>query len=210
MNSELKNKNVNAISDERTGFQISSDFERFNQINDIFSRAFWDNSVRSKLSDAFFDSHRVQPSGKKAPGFRLKDFALRNAAWALSDTISNRGAEKGTREGFQSWMECEAEIAKEKLPIENVEEYTLEFKQIAKLFGADLVGIAPIDSRWHYSKRVDTRDFKPVSNKLPGNYSHVIVMWHAMDIDLVDTYPSALASSAAGFEYSHEAAIVTQ
>ena len=53
MNSELKNKNVNAISDERTGFQISSDFERFNQINDIFSRAFWDNSVRSKLSDAF-------------------------------------------------------------------------------------------------------------------------------------------------------------
>jgi reductive dehalogenase len=35
-------------------------------------------------------------------------------------------------------------------------------------------------------------------------------MGHAMDKKLVDTYPSALASSAAGFEYSHEAAIVTQ
>lgn len=210
MNKELKNKDINVISDESAGFEIASDFERFNQINDMFSRAFWDNTVRSKLSDAFFDSHRVQPSGKRAPGFRQKDFALRNAAWALSDTFSNRGAEKGTREGFQSWMECEAEIANEKLPIENVQEYTLEFKEIAKLFGADLVGITPIDNRWHYSKRVDTRDFTAASNKLPGNFSHVIVMGHAMDKKLVDTYPSALASSAAGFEYSHEAAIVTQ
>ena len=58
---------------------------------------------------------------KKAPGFRQKDFALRNAAWAISDTFSNRGAENGTREGFQSWMECEAEIADEKLHIENVQ-----------------------------------------------------------------------------------------
>ena len=209
-NNESKTKHIGSISDKDTGFEISSDFERFNQINDIFSRAFWDDNVRTKLSDAFFESHRVQPKGKRAPGFRQKDFALRNAAWAISDTFSNRGAEKGTREGFQSWMECEAEIADEKLQIEDVEEFTSEFKQITKLFGADLVGITPIDNRWHYSKRVDTREFIPASNKLPGNYTHVIIMGHAMDKDLVDTYPSALASSAAGFEYSHEAAIVTQ
>jgi epoxyqueuosine reductase QueG len=210
VNNKLKTEHTDLHIDEDTGFKISSDFERFNQINDMFSRAFWDDSVRTKLSDAFFDSHRVQPKGKKAPGFRQKDFALRNAAWAISDTFSNRGAENGTREGFQSWMECEAEIADEKLHIENVQEYTIEFKQIAKLFGADLIGITALDKRWHYSKRVDTREFIPVSNELPGNYSHVIVMGHAMDKDLVDTYPSALASSAAGFEYSHEAAIVTQ
>ena len=111
VNNKLKIKHSDTYSDKDTGFEISSDFERFNQINDMFSRAFWDDTVRTKLSDAFFDSHRVQPKGKKAPGFRQKDFALRNAAWAISDTFSNRGAEKGTREGFQSWMECDAEIA---------------------------------------------------------------------------------------------------
>ena len=82
-----KNNNHYKISDNDAGFEISDEFERFNQINDIFSRAFWDNSVRNDLSDAFFESHRVQPNAKKASGFQQKDFALRNAAWAVSDTF---------------------------------------------------------------------------------------------------------------------------
>ena len=48
-----KNNNHYKISDNDAGFEISDEFERFNQINDIFSRAFWDNSVRNDLSDAF-------------------------------------------------------------------------------------------------------------------------------------------------------------
>ena len=51
-----KNNNHYKISDNDAGFEISDEFERFNQINDIFSRAFWDNSVRNDLSDAFFES----------------------------------------------------------------------------------------------------------------------------------------------------------
>jgi reductive dehalogenase len=35
-------------------------------------------------------------------------------------------------------------------------------------------------------------------------------MGHAMDFDLVETYPAALAGAATGREYSHEAAIVMQ
>ena len=207
---EKQNTNTRMISDEKSGFKISDEFERFNQINDIFSRAFWDDSVRNKHSDAFFESHRVQPKGKRAVGFKQKDFALRNASWALSDTFSDRNAHKGNREGFQSWMENDSLIAEEKIRIDDQKSFTIEFKKIAKLFGADLIGITPIDKRWHYSKKVNTLEFKPVSNKLPGNFTSVIVMGHAMDKGLVDTYPSALASSAAGFEYSREAAIVTQ
>ena len=108
-----KNNNHYKISDNDAGFEISDEFERFNQINDIFSRAFWDNSVRNDLSEAFFESHRVQPNAKKASGFQQKDFALRNAAWAVSDTFSDRSAHVGNREGFQSWMENDASIANE-------------------------------------------------------------------------------------------------
>ncbi len=210
MDRETQIKKIDLSLDKEAGFELSQNFERFNQINDIFSRAFWDETVRNESSDAFFESHRVQPAGKRAPGFGQKDFALRNAAWALSDTFSNRGADQGNREGFQSWMENDSLVAKEKLAIDDIENFTKEFKRIAKLFGADLVGITPIDNRWHYSKKVNTIEFKAVNNELPGNFSHVIVMGHAMDKGLVDTYPSALASSAAGFEYSKEAAIVTQ
>ena len=50
----------------------------------------------------------------------------------------------------------------------------------------------------------------PVDNDLPDGLTHVIVMGHAMDFDLVETYPSALAGTATGREYSHEAAICIQ
>jgi epoxyqueuosine reductase len=48
------------------------------------------------------------------------------------------------------------------------------------------------------------------ANDLPDGMTHVIVMGHAMDFDLVETYPSALAGAATGIEYSHEAAICIQ
>lgn len=203
-------KKENAISDAEAGFVISKDFERFNQINDMFTRAFWDSKIRSKDTDAFFEGHRQQFNARKSAGFRQKDFALRNASWAVSDMFSNRSETGGKREGFQALMENETLVAKDKISIEDVKEFTVEFKKVAKLFGADLVGITLIDDRWHYSKRVDTRGFKPVSNELPGNFSHVVVLGHSMNKELVDTYPSALASAATGLEYSREAAIVTQ
>ena len=78
------------------------------------------------------------------------------------------------------------------------------------MFGADLVGITDYDERWLYSSRVDTRDFSSVPLDLPADLSSVIVLGHAMDYDLVRTYPSALAGAATGREYSHEAAIVMQ
>lgn len=72
------------------------------------------------------------------------------------------------------------------------------------------MGITEIDQRWHYSARVDTRDMTPAANTLPEGLTHVIVMGHAMNEALVETYPSALAGAATGLEYSHETAIVIQ
>ena len=39
--------------DRAAGFEIGPDFMRFDQINDIFSRAFWDDRVKSADTDAF-------------------------------------------------------------------------------------------------------------------------------------------------------------
>jgi len=130
MDRETQIKKIDLPTDKEAGIELSQDFERFNQINDIFSRAFWDEAVRNELSDAFFESHRVQPLGKRTPGFRQKDFALRNAAWALSDTFSNRGADKGNREGFQSWMENDSLVAKEKLAIDDIESFPQSLKRL--------------------------------------------------------------------------------
>ena len=199
-----------AAVDKAAGFEITPDFQRFSQMDDIFTRAFWDDEIRSKDTDAFFASYRMEAAPRRGEGFSQKDFALRNASWLISDVISNRGADTGKREGFQAAIEDDTPVAPVRADLGTPEAESASLKRIARLFGADLVGITQIDMRWHYTDRPDTRSMTPVPNDLPDGLSHVIVMGHAMDFDLVETYPSALAGAATGREYSHEAAIVMQ
>ena len=199
-----------AASDKAAGFEITPDFQRFSQMDDIFTRAFWDDEIRSKDTDAFFASYRMEAAPRRGEGFSQRDFALRNASWLISDVISNRGADTGKREGFQAAIDDDTPVAPVRADLGTPEEESASLKRIARLFGADLVGITQIDMRWHYTDRPDTRSMTPVPNDLPDGLSHVIVMGHAMDFDLVETYPSALAGAATGREYSHEAAIVMQ
>ena len=199
-----------AESDAQAGFDITRDFQPFNQMNDMFTRAFWDPSVRSDHTDGFFASYRMEAAPRRGEGFSQRDFALRNAAWVVSDIISNRAAGTGLREGFQGAIQPDTPTAPVLAELMPPEEESRDIKRLAKLFGADIVGITEIDERWHYSHRPDTRDMTPVEEVLPEGMTHVIVMGHAMDFDLVETYPSALAGVSTGREYSHEAAICIQ
>lgn len=197
-------------NDSLAGIEVTADFQRFRQIDDIFSRAFHDPAVRSKQTEAFFASYRVEGVPRRGEGFTQKDFALRNAAWALSDMVSNRSADDGRREGFQAPMVSDTPIAPTRVDVADPAVMTAEIKTIAKLFGADLAAVTDYDDRWTYSSRVDTRDFSEAPVDLPAGITSVIVLGHGMDHDLTQAYPSALGSAAAGLEYSHEAVILTQ
>lgn len=197
-------------SDAAAGIEVTDDFEPFSQKNDIFTRAFWDDKIRSKQTDAFFASYRMRASYRKGDGFRQKDFALRNASWLISDIISERSAAAGKREGFQAPISYDTPVAEAKESIDDPAEMSREIKRIAKFFGADLAGITEMDDRWLYASRVDVRDFSEAENTLPEGMTSVIVLGHQMQQDLVATYPSALAGAATGREYSHEAAIIIQ
>jgi len=199
-----------AESDAAAGFEITREFQPFNQMDDMFTRAFWDPAIKSDQTDAFFASYRMEAAPRRGEGFSQRDFALRNASWVVSDIVSNRGGDKGKREGFQAAIENDTPVADVQVELASAGEESREIKRVAKLFGADLVGITGIDERWHYSHRPDMRDLSAVENDLPKGLSHVIVMGHAMDFDLVETYPSALAGVSTGREYSHEAAICIQ
>lgn len=202
-------------TDARAGIETTHEFTPFSQRDDMFTRAFWDETVHSKKTDAFFHSHRVAIAPRRAEGYRQRDLALRNSAWAVSNMLSGRAGDKGKREGFQAAIEEGGPVSPDRVEFEAPQKATAEIKKIARLFGADLVGITDNDPRWMYTGRVDTRDFSETDHALedgtdPAALPHVIVMGHAMRHDLVATYPSALGSASAGLEYSHEAAIVVQ
>ena len=196
--------------DAAAGIETTDAFERFSQRNDIFTRAFWDDRIRTAKTDAFFASYRMEATPRRGDGFQQRDFALRNAAWLISDLISERDSANGNREGFQAAIRNDTPVAPVQQTVEDPAKMSAEIKRIAKFFGADLCGISEMDDRWLYRTRVDTRDLSEAPNDLPGTMTSVIVMGHQMDEDLVATYPSALAGAATGREYSHEAAIVMQ
>lgn len=195
-------------ADAAAGIVVTEDFERFEQRNDVFTRAFWDDRIRSRQTDAFFNSYRMEAAPRRGEGFNQRDFALRNASWLISDIISDRGGEKGMREGFQASIANDTPVAPDRVEVEDPAAQSAEIKRIAKFFGANLCGITAYDQRWTYATRVDTRDMSAAPNGVQA--TSVIVLGHQMDAALTQTYPSALAGSATGREYSHEAAIVMQ
>ena len=197
-------------TDSAAGIETTDEFKQFAQKNDVFTRAFWDPTVRTDKTDAFFGSYRMEAIPRRGDGFTQKDFALRNASWLISDIMTDRHANKGRREGFQAPISNDTPVANEKVEYQNPSDASAEIKKISQFFGSDLCGITHLDKRWLYSKRVDVRDMSEVELGLPDGLTSVIVLGHQMDRELVKTYPSALGGAATGREYSHEATIVMQ
>ena len=199
-----------AESDAAAGIRTTEEFTPFRQMDDIFTRAFWDERVRTKQSDAFFASYREGFAARRGDGFSQRDFALRNASWLISDLITDRHVAQGRREGFQAAISADTPVVKKKVAVDDPAAMAVEIKRVAKFFGASLCGITEYDERWTYKSRVDVRDFSEAPVGLPEDMENVIVLGHEMDEALVKTYPSALAGAATGREYSHEATIVMQ
>ncbi|MDP6345391.1 MAG: reductive dehalogenase [Alphaproteobacteria bacterium] len=196
--------------DREAGFEITGNFRRFSQRDDMFCRAFWDDTVRSKESLEFFRGHGGKAKPRRGEGFQQKDFALRNAAWTVADDYADRNRPRGLREGFQDPQEPRYPPVDQKVPVDSPAEMAAEIKRIARLFGADLAGITDFDERWLYASRAEYKTFEDKPNDLPDGLTSVIVMAHGMDHGLVQSYPSALAGAAVGKGYSGEAATVAQ
>ncbi|MBV7396307.1 reductive dehalogenase [Mameliella sediminis] len=196
--------------DAAAGIEVTEDFVPFSQRDDIFSRAMWDETLRSPKTDAFFASYRIEAAPRRGDGFTQRDFALRNAAWLISDIMTDRHAAQGRREGFQAPLSADTPVSPDTVPIDDPGAMAQEIKRVARFFGAHLCGITDFDQRWLYAARVDTRDMSEAAHDLPEGLTSVIVLGHEMDQDLVATYPSALAGAATGKAYSHEASVVLQ
>ena len=192
-------------SDEACGFEIEEGFQRFNACNDTFARAQWDSRVRSDKAIKWFKSIFTHGLGVRgAEGYRNKDFALRNAAWVGANMLIERKLKEDRHEGFLDDLTAYAPPAPEKTPVASPEDMAAELKQAASIFGADLVGITATDARWHYTRRFNARTRSEKDNVDIEGLEHCVVVGTEMPGKVIQTMPSALAGTAAGFGYSKD------
>ena len=155
-------------SDKEADFEITDNFERFNQKNDVFRRSWWDANIRSEKSRIFYASYRKPlKNWRQADGFTQKDYAFRNATWHVSDLFTEMKENEDRREGFSDAFTLYRDVAKEKTHFGSPKAAADEIKNIAKRFGADIVGITQYDERWLYTQKFSDMSLTERPNDIP-------------------------------------------
>ena len=194
-----------AASDRAAGFEITPAFERFAQRNDIYRRSFWDPAIRSPKTERFYRTYREPlAEWRRADGFTQRDYALRNAAWHVSDLFTEARRDQDRREGFSDPYTQQLPPAAERQAFDSPQAAALEIKRIALAFGAGDVGITARDERWVYSAKMSDMSGIERPVDIPASLSQVIVIVMPMDLPLLRTVPSALSGAATGLGYSHD------
>lgn len=195
--------------DRAAGFVVGDDFERFSQVDDVFSRSFWDPEIRNDITDRFYATYRRPlDRWRTANGFTQRDYALRNASWHVTDVFAEMYEGDDRRDGFLDPLSMLRDGPDEQLVPQSPQAAADEVKHVAHAFGADLVGVTASDPRWIYTERFSASTGAGKPNDLGEGLDHVIVIGQAMPADLVQTAPSALAGAATGLGYSSDAAVL--
>jgi epoxyqueuosine reductase len=196
--------------DEETGFDITDDFRRFDQRNEIYCRSEWDPKIQSKKATEFFSGHFMPNArARKADGYGQKDYALRNASWHVTNVIRDlRRHNDDRKEGFFDTFTAHEEGWPEPYQFESLQDATNNLRKAAKSMGAGLLGVCEYDERWVYSARYSekTQQSKPVD--IPEDLPRIIVVGEPMDLGLTATVPSALSGSATGMGYTHDTVVL--
>jgi reductive dehalogenase len=178
-------------------FPVSED--RFDQKNEMFKRSLWDEEMLPH-GTRFYREVKFRDK----VGYRKIDYAFRNASWNLEweagwgNSRSNSGlfSWEGVNDRIKHYVESGDPVN------ESPEEMSRHIKKVAKIFGADLVGICRVHPNWVYSHEFNTisREHYPI--ELPEGCYNAIVLAIAMDYEGIQMSPTALEGGAVGFGYS--------
>lgn len=186
--------------------EITPDFEGFHQHNDMFSRGFWDPRFRTPITMKFYKSF-VKPLTRvrDEPGFTLQDFALRNGPWAVTEMLAERMKDQDRRDGFTDDFTPHLPPKVDPSDVGSPATAARHVKKVAKIYGADLVGITAYDPRWTYRSKFSARRVMSKPVEVPPEITHVIVLGKSMDYDLVRMSPTATAATSAAAGYAEDA-----
>jgi len=174
--------------------------QRFDQKFVMFNRPRWDPKVMPLAKGIY----GVIPPREK-DGYTLMDRALQNAGWYLEMGFAHGHMIHGR--DLYSWekrpySDCLRIPEGEKLVDYDVKEMSRRVKKVARLLGADLVGICELDSRWVYSRWFNLHTREEGELELPQGCRYAVAIAVEMDYEMFRTSPKEVEGAATGLGYS--------
>jgi len=230
----------NKIGKSRNKFplEISSNYQPPRSWDQVHAQAFFGRALQAagfkadkdvmKLGDKFREGH----TDKSIKGFDKVSEALSNGAWALSSQTVGSSVLGINDFGLFSWeQEADNESSETSRNNFNSKKEASEIiKRAARLYGADLVGIAQQDSKWDYSQFInpvspaarkmfpskDDFENEKTKNWSPEHFVHgwekfpfvsksVIVLAFEMDYEAISASSTQVSAAAVGEGYSRMA-----
>ncbi|XWN29440.1 MAG: reductive dehalogenase [Devosia sp.] len=186
--------------------EVTPDYKPFDQPNDMFSRGFWDPGFANRLSRRFFRSFvKPQERMRDEDGFTQADFALRNGPWVVTEMFAEMQKANDRRDGFTDDFTPHLPPKVEPAEIGDPKAAAKRVKKVAKLYGADLVGITAYDPRWTYRTKFSARTMSSKPVEIPDGMTSVIVLGKAMEYDIIRMSPTATASAGPASGYAEDA-----
>lgn len=177
--------------------------ERFDQKNTVFSRTVWDEEYKKLLSQVT-PRQRRESLAEMLEGTALVAGSIYVDKTGGSFHPNYRGYSGHVRNvgGLYGWDDP---VNPQKYPVTDPAEMAKRVKQVAKFYGADLVGICELDQRWVYSHYFDreTGAYGPL--EIP--YKYAIVIGIEMHWPEINGSPGFPASAATALAYSKMAEI---
>jgi len=196
---------IRRVSEPTYSRFLVGEVKRFDQKNIIFARAVWDEEYKERLREA------RKRAMKRSKAEELEGRALVAGAIHVDAAAGSFhpkypgyfGHLKGVG-GLYSWDEP---VNPTKLPVSDPAQMSEHIKRVARLYGADLVGICEVDQRWVYSHYFDIQT--GAYGELDLSYKYAIVMAIKLDWKMLAKSPGFEASAAAALGYSRMAELTS-
>ncbi|MFQ5710273.1 MAG: reductive dehalogenase [Candidatus Geothermarchaeales archaeon] len=131
-------------------------------------------------------------------GYTQEDYALTEGADTITDLIGGRIGTFIVSYAFA----FDGPVNPRRVLVEDPAEMSEKVKKAATLFGACLVGIAPLDWRWIYKPRYNPATGRGDLPEFPKAYERVVALAVEMDYEMIRTSPGVRAAAATRLGYS--------
>ncbi|MFW9800359.1 MAG: reductive dehalogenase [Candidatus Thorarchaeota archaeon] len=168
-------------------YEVSESYSRFSEKDMVFARVHNDSSFEHFGKDEWYGAEAM--IAKRIPGYGEFEREMAGAGWELYDN----------RQSVMGPLLQDANHRRSGTPTDGSDpgELTRATKRAARLYGASLVGVAALDSKWLY-----TADRQGVPYNIPKTYNRAIIMAVELDYEGISTSPAFPASAAVGVGYS--------